>query len=171
MVLISSSHLVSSPKLLPPMSVLTSGVLYLLPLRGLQDQHVDVTLAPVNNCLSAGTWTMWFCMHALRGESLFSAALQLSCTEALLSSNQSFWGLIFPVHDSWMGNPVWSLGLSLFWESLCDCDYPLVCGLPTQRCGCWLYCVSALLLIFCGSFFISLAVGNLLCSSSGHSCW
>lgn len=28
------------------MSVLTSGVLYLLPLRGLQDQHVDVTLAP-----------------------------------------------------------------------------------------------------------------------------
>ena len=71
MVLISSSDLVSSPKLLPPMSVFTSGVLYLLPLRGLQDPHVDVTLAPFNNCLSAGAWTMWFCMHALRGESCF----------------------------------------------------------------------------------------------------
>ena len=27
---------------------------------------------------------------------MFPAALQLSCTQALLSSNQSFWGLIFP---------------------------------------------------------------------------
>ena len=46
MVLTRSGDLVSPPKLLPPMSALTSGVLYLLPLRGLQDQHVDVTLAP-----------------------------------------------------------------------------------------------------------------------------
>lgn len=25
----------------------------------------------LNSCLSAGAWTMWFCMHALRGESVF----------------------------------------------------------------------------------------------------
>ena len=142
MVLTRSGDLVSPPKLLPPMSALTyiRSPLPPAPSRASRSARGcdPGSFQRAASVLGHGLWD--FACMLLRGESLFSAALQLSCTQALQASNQSFWGLILPVRGSRMGSLVWRPGFSLVWESLRDCDHPLVCGLPTQRCGSWLCC-------------------------------
>ena len=51
------------------------------------------------------------------------------------------------VSSSWcrtsgMGSLMWGSDASLLGEKLCSCDYPPVCGSPTQGCRSWVYHVS-----------------------------
>ena len=83
-------------------------------------------------------WTLEcvrFCVHPLIMESLFPLALWLSQEQALLafkarrsggSSSQC------RIHS--LGTQMWSVNLLFLGENLCNCYYPLVCGLPSWGC-------------------------------------
>ena len=84
-----------------------------------------------------------FCLCPLSVESVFPTShLTLLKASPTVFQSQKFWRL-----SSWCRNPelgswMWGLGLFLLGETLCNCNYPPVCGLPTWRCGSCLYYVS-----------------------------
>ena len=67
--------------------------------------------------------------------------------------SQTSWRLIFLVQDPQTGEPRWGSDPFLLGENLHICNYPPVCGLPTQKYGSWLYHIfTSFYLCHCGSF-------------------
>ena len=94
--------------------------------------------------------------------SVFFIPLTLLYTRSTGLQSQMFWGLIFPVQDPLLRSLMLGSDPSLLGEKLCNCDYPPVCGPPTQVCGSWLYCISTppphlvvvpSLYLYCGNLF------------------
>ena len=113
-----------------------------------------------------------FCVSPLRTETLCPTVLQLFCTQAVLVFKTRYsGGLSSQCWTPRLGILMWGLDHLLLGENLCHCDYPLICGSPSQGCGSWIYCVAASPPNSYGSFFIYLVLETLLCWSSDSSHW
>ena len=76
--------------------------------------------------------------------SFYYSPLALLKSSLTRLQSQTFWGLIFPMQGPWAAWPNVALKPIAHEENLCNYDYPPVCGLPTRKCGSWLYCISTL---------------------------
>lgn len=91
--------------------------------------------------------------------------------------SQIFSGIIFFVHNIWMGSPMWDSNSLVLGGNFCNCNYLPMCGLPTCRYGSSLYCISThlvvvpslyiqLQMIFSASFLVFLIDG---CSVNNYT--
>ena len=74
-------------------------------------------------------------MHHWRGESASYSLLVLLYARSAGLQSQIFSGIIFPVQESRLGNPVWGCDSLLLGENLWSCEYPPVCGSLTLNMG------------------------------------
>ena len=87
-----------------------------------------------NDCicpLSPGVCEM--CVHPVRVESIYHSALTLLKVGPTAFQSQIFWGFIFLLQDP--REPDGGSDPSLLEENLCCCNYPPICGTPTQGMG------------------------------------
>ena len=135
----------------------------------LQDQQVGLTQAFFR--LLPLCWLLEhvrFCLCPLGA--MFScnpSALQYTSPTVLkprFCGSSWLWGRI-----SRLESPTWGLDPLLLGKSICSFDYPSISGLPTQRCGSYIYHISAspTCLTACRPFFISVVEGKLYCEASG----
>ena len=87
-----------------------------------------------------------FCVHPLKLESLFPAALWLSwkwvplAFKTRCSGDSSSW-----CRTPELGSPMWRSNHELLGENFCNCNYLFICELVTWGYRAWLYHVSTLL--------------------------
>ena len=142
----------------------------LLPLReALQDQQVCLTQTSFKWLhLPSESWSVWDVVHPVRVESIYHSALTLLKVGPTAFQSQIFWGFIFLLQDP--REPDGGSDPSLLEENFCCCNYPPICGTPTQGMG-LNYTVSLpllpvslwfLLYIFCcgRSFFLNCGLSH-----------
>ena len=98
-----------------------------------------------NCCLCHGSWSMWFCMHSVTVESLFSTAFWLSSIHTPLAFKASHSGGSSLCRTLELGSQMWDLDPSLPWENPHNCDYSSLFELPPASVG-FDYTASPLLL-------------------------
>ena len=76
--------------------------------------------------------------------------------------SQMFWAFILLVKYPQAGESNVELGSLLFGGNLCNCNSPLMCGLPTQGCGSWLYHISTSTISLFMAFYIFICTRSFL---------
>lgn len=109
------------------------------------------------------------CAHPLRVGSLFPSVLPLTLLYTSMTGLQEAYLLIESLHNPQAGELSVRFRLLAPWGEFCYCDYPAVCGLPTQDKALTMSCLCPFYLTHCHLFFISVAVKNIVCWYPGIS--
>lgn len=103
-----------------------------------QDQLVCPFRLFSDHCLCTGFQSVWDSVCPLRAESISYSPPALpyarpASFQSQCSGSSSFW-----CKTPGLRSLMWDLDPSPPGDNLCNCDYPPVCGSPTQKCGSWL---------------------------------
>lgn len=109
------------------------------------------------------------CAHPLRVGSLFPSVLPLTLLYTSVTGLQEAYLLTESLHNPQAGELSVRFRLLAPWGEFCYCDYPAVCGIPTQDKALTISCLCPFYLTHCHLFFISAAVKNIVCWYPGIS--
>lgn len=103
------------------------------------------------------------CAHSLRVGSLFPIVLPLILLYTSVPGLQEAYLLIESPHNPQAGELSVRFRILAPWGEVCNCDYPAVCGLPTQDKDLTIPCLCPFYLTHCHLFFTSAVVENIVC--------
>lgn len=103
------------------------------------------------------------CAHSLRVGSLFPIVFPLTLLHISVTGLQEAYLLIESPHNPQAGELSVRFRILAPWGEVCNCDYPAVCGLPTQDKDLTIPCLCPFYLNHCHLFFISVVVKNIVC--------
>ena len=103
------------------------------------------------------------CAHSLRVGSLFPIVFPLTLFYTSVPGLQEAYLLIESPHNPQAGELSVRFRILAPWEEVCNCDYPAVCGLPTQDKDLTIPCLCPFYLTHCHLFFKSVVVKNIVC--------
>lgn len=148
-----------SPEWLPPVSVFQRNSLASVSLGGFSKSRNGLTQFPFELLPVLGLIVYEICAHSLRVGSLFSIDLPSDSPPHSVTGLQEAY-LLIESHNPQAGELSVRFRILAPWGEVCNCDYPAVCGLPTQDKDLTIPCLLPKSLSL---FFISVVVKNIVC--------